>query len=111
MYQSEVAAYKCRCAEFILAITPPLSNLPHRDPNICGVPSLVIPRKDAQCVFSMRAERDRKSIHLTRKDGKFERWFLYRCPRCNLAVAYDTSDKDAAYTYILESALLKMDVD
>ncbi|KAK9317999.1 hypothetical protein V1522DRAFT_396511 [Lipomyces starkeyi] len=111
MYHSDITAYRCRCAQFILAITPPLSNLPHRDPSICGVPSIVIPRNDGRCVFIINADRDRKSTNLRRKDGNDERWFMYHCPRCNLAVAYDTADKDAAYTYILESALLTMDVD
>ncbi|KAK9370100.1 hypothetical protein V1509DRAFT_618522 [Lipomyces kononenkoae] len=110
MNQPDVAAYRCRCAQFVLAITPPLSNLPRRNASIQSVPSIVVPRNDAQCQLIIKADRDRQSTNLSRKDGKDEPWFIYRCPRCNLAVAYDTSDKDVAYTYILESALLKMDI-
>ncbi|CAG8613758.1 610_t:CDS:2 [Dentiscutata heterogama] len=57
-------------------------------------------------VYKLNAVESETPVILKRADGYEKQYRLY-CPRCNLFIAYETTDrrKSGPYTYIVESSL------
>ncbi|CAG8813695.1 11606_t:CDS:2, partial [Gigaspora margarita] len=57
-------------------------------------------------VYKLNAVESETPVILQRTDG-YEKQYRLHCPRCNLFIAYETTErrKSGPYTYIVESSL------
>ncbi|KAG5724974.1 UPF0428 like protein [Termitomyces sp. T112] len=98
--------YYCICGEFILVIDKSLATLPRRKTD----KAIIMRTQDSEAgnarVFKLNAVPD-DPILLSRQGG-YEPQYRFNCPRCNLAVGYQSSPppvKSAPFFYILPGAL------
>ncbi|KAI9016482.1 hypothetical protein CLU79DRAFT_762765 [Phycomyces nitens] len=94
--------YYCLCSEFLLVIDVDLRQLPRRRTDNAIIVS------NTRRTYKLTAEAD-DCVILKRRDG-FEKQYRYRCPRCDLLVAYEMVDnrKSGPYTYIVDCALTEV---
>ncbi|KAG0165856.1 hypothetical protein DFQ28_008221 [Apophysomyces sp. BC1034] len=91
--------YYCLCSEFLLVIDADLRQLPRRRTDNAIVVS------NSRRTYKLTAEPD-DCVIIRRRDG-FEKQYRYRCPRCNLWIAYEMTEnrKLGPYTYLVDCAL------
>ncbi|KAI7862179.1 hypothetical protein BDF14DRAFT_1858874 [Spinellus fusiger] len=94
--------YYCLCSEFLLVIDVDLRQLPRRRTDNAIIVS------NTRRTYKFTAQAD-DCVLLKRREG-FEKQFRYRCPRCDLLVAYEMTEsrKMGPYTYILDCALTEV---
>ncbi|KAF8076524.1 hypothetical protein FPV67DRAFT_1558977 [Lyophyllum atratum] len=98
--------YYCICGEFILVIDKSLATLPRRKTDN----AIIMRTQDSDAgkarIFKLNAVSG-EPILLERQGGH-ERQFRFHCPRCSLAVGYQSLPppvKSAPFFYILAGAL------
>ncbi|RDB22759.1 hypothetical protein Hypma_010052 [Hypsizygus marmoreus] len=101
--------YYCICGEFILVIDKSLATLPRRKTDN----AIIIRAQDSDAgkarVFKLNAVSG--DPVLLERQGGHERQYRFHCPRCSLAIGYQSSPppvKSSPYFYILTGALTQM---
>ncbi|KAI9322604.1 hypothetical protein BX666DRAFT_1896751 [Dichotomocladium elegans] len=94
--------YYCLCSEFLLVIDADLRVLPRRRTDNAIIVS------NTKRTYKLTAEFN-NAVVLQRKEG-YEKQYRYHCPRCQLLVAYETTEnrKSGPFTYIVDSALTEV---
>ncbi|KAF9464428.1 hypothetical protein BDZ94DRAFT_1216503 [Collybia nuda] len=101
--------YYCICGEFILVIDKNLATLPRRKTDN----AIIIRSQDSDAgkarVFKLNAVSG--DPILLEREGGHERQYRFHCPRCSLAIGYQSSPppvKSAPFLYIITGALTQM---
>ncbi|KAG2178018.1 hypothetical protein INT43_003271 [Umbelopsis isabellina] len=96
---TKLHVYYCLCSEFILVIDHDLQQLPKRHTDQSHIVS------NTARTFKLTADKG-QAVIIRREEG-YEKQHRLCCPRCNLVVAYETTQQRRAgpYTYILDGAL------
>ncbi|KAI7881965.1 hypothetical protein K492DRAFT_236303 [Lichtheimia hyalospora FSU 10163] len=100
--RSALHVYYCLCSEFILVIDADLRILPRRRTDNAIIVS------NTKRTYKLTAEPG-QTVVVQRKEG-YEKQYRYHCPRCQLLIAYESTEdrKSGPYTYILEGALTEV---
>ncbi|KAG9062520.1 hypothetical protein KI688_005435 [Linnemannia hyalina] len=98
--QQGLHSYYCLCSEFILVIDMELGQLPRRETDN----SIIL--TNATRMYKLHAIQTEAKI-VKRGENLFEKQYRLHCPRCSLAIAYETTKhlKGGPYTYIVQGAL------
>ncbi|KAF7729409.1 hypothetical protein EC973_004388 [Apophysomyces ossiformis] len=91
--------YYCLCSEFLLVIDADIRLLPRRRTDNAIVVS------NSRRTYKLTAEPS-ECVIVKRREG-FEKQYRYRCPRCNLWIAYEMTEnrKRGPYTYLVDCSL------
>ena len=97
------------CGEYILVGNVELKHLA-RSPidNSFVLRNTASEKYGARHFYKLNAKHEKEAVYIQRDNGLEKRWRMH-CPRCELTVAYETTDprdkKQGPYTYILAGAL------
>ncbi|RHZ82856.1 hypothetical protein Glove_103g9 [Diversispora epigaea] len=98
--EQHLHVYYCLCSEFILVIDARLDKLPRRKTDRAYIIS------NKKRVYKLNATEAEEPVILGRTN-EYEKQYRLHCPRCNLFLAYEFTEKrkSGPYTYILEGSL------